>query len=185
MLVGYARVSSAGQSLEVQRDQLTAAGCERIFEEKRSGRSASDRPALKEALRFVREGDTLVITRFDRLARSAGDLLDLVKKLEANGVGFRCLQQDFDMTGPMGKLMRTILAAFAEWEADIRAERQREGQDKAKANGVRFGRPKSPQEEAIRSALEAGESPMAIHQRLGVARSTVYRVKGELARAAG
>ena len=179
-LVGYARVSSAGQSLEVQREQLLAAGCSRVFEEKRSGRTASDRPALQEAIKWTREGDTLAVTRLDRLARSITDLRQIVDGLTAEGVGFRCLQQGaLDTTRSDGKLLLNILGSFAEFEADIRRERQMEGIAKAKAKGVYKGRPATLDRAAILAALEAGEKPHAIAVRLGVARSSVYKVRGE------
>jgi DNA invertase Pin-like site-specific DNA recombinase len=180
MQIGYARVSSVGQSLDIQREQLEAAGCERIFEEKRSGRTASDRAALKEALRFAREGDTVVVTRLDRLARSVVDLHDIVKDLQGRRVGFKCLQQPLDTTGPYGKLMFTILGGFAEFEADIRRERQMEGIAKAKERGVYRGRRSSIDPQEIRRALAAGENPTSVHKRLGVARSSVYRLRDAL-----
>jgi DNA invertase Pin-like site-specific DNA recombinase len=182
MQVGYARVSSAGQSLDIQRELLTSAGCERIFEEKKSGRDAANRPALQEALRFVREGDTLTVTRLDRLARSVTDLRDIVlgtgkrEGLAARGVGFRCLQQPLDTTGPYGKLMLTILGSFAEFENDLRRERQAEGIAKAKAEGRPMGRPREIDVDAVRAALDAGERPAAIARRLGIGRASVYRV---------
>lgn len=177
MQIGYARVSSVGQSLDIQREQLQAAGCERIFEEKRSGRSAADRAALKEALRFAREGDTLVVTRLDRLARSITDLREIVDGLSAKGVGFRCLQQGaLDTTRSDGKLMLNILGSFAEFEADLRRERQMEGIAKAKERGVYKGRKPSIDAEGIAKALSGGESPTAVAKRFGVARSSVYRL---------
>jgi DNA invertase Pin-like site-specific DNA recombinase len=177
MLVGYARVSSAGQSLEVQREQLRAAGCERIFEEKRSGRRATDRPALTEALGFVREGDTLAVTRLDRLARSMLDLHQILAGLTAKGVGFRALQQaGVDTTTSAGKLTLGILGAVAEFEADIRKERQAEGIAKAKAKGLYRGRKATIDGTAIRAALAEGESPSAIAERMKIARSSVYRL---------
>lgn len=177
MQIGYARVSSVGQSLDIQREQLQAAGCERIFEEKRSGRSAADRAALKEALRFAREGDTLVVTRLDRLARSITDLREIVDGLSAKGVGFRCLQQGaLDTTRSDGKLMLNILGSFAEFEADLRRERQMEGIAKAKERGVYKGRKPSLDAEGIAKALAAGGSPTAVAKRFGVARSSVYRL---------
>ena len=178
MLVGYARVSSVGQSLEVQREQLKAAGCEKLFEEKRSGRTAADRPQLQAALEFVREGDALVVTRLDRLARSITDLRQMVDGLAAKGVAFRCLQQGaLDTTRSDGKLLLNILGSFAEFEADIRRERQMEGIAKAKAAGVYRGRKASIDTSAIRAALEAGEKPAHVAKRLGIARSSVYRLK--------
>ena len=178
MLVGYARVSSAGQSLEVQREQLAAAGAEKIFEEKRSGRTAADRAALKDALEFVREGDTLAVTRLDRLARSIIDLRQIVEGLAVKTVAFRCLQQGaLDTTRSDGKLLLNILGSFAEFEADIRRERQQEGIEKAKVRGVYKGRPRSIDAEAVRAALDAGEHPDDIRRRLGCARSSIYRLR--------
>lgn len=177
MLIGYARVSSAGQSLDIQREQLQAAGCERIFEEKKSGATVSSRAVLEEALEFARDGDALIVTRLDRLARSIMDLRQIVDGLTAKGVGFRCLQQGaLDTTRSDGKLLLNILGSFAEFEADIRRERQMEGIAKAKEAGVYRGRRPSIDVAAVRAALAAGESPTAVAKRLGYARSSVYRV---------
>ena len=176
MLVGYARVSSAGQSLEVQREQLAAAGAEKIFEEKRSGRTAADREALAEALEFVREGDVLAVTKLDRLARSMLDLHQIIAALAAKNVGFRALQQPVDTTTPTGELILGVLAAVAQFENAIRRERQADGIVKAKAKGVYKGRPVSIDGDAIRAALAAGEKPAEIAKRLGIARSSVYRM---------
>jgi len=179
VLVGYARVSSVGQSLDVQREQLKAAGCEKIFEEKRSGRTAADRAELQAALEFVREGDTLVVTRLDRLARSITDLRQMVDGLAAKSVGFRCLQQGaLDTARSDGKLLLNILGSFAEFEADIRRERQMEGIAKAKAAGVYKGRrPSVPVEEVKRLAAD-GVKPSEIAERLKVGRTSVYRALG-------
>jgi DNA invertase Pin-like site-specific DNA recombinase len=176
-IVGYARVSSIGQSLEVQREALTGAGCDKIFEEKKSGRKASDREQLANALDFIREGDTLIVTRLDRLARSVLDLHQIIAKVAAKGASFRVLQHDgIDTSTSTGKLTLAVLAAVAEFEADIRAERQRDGIEAAKANGVYKGRPATIDAEEIQAALTAGERPAALAKRLGVARSTVYRL---------
>lgn len=182
MLVGYARVSSAGQSLDVQLEQLEAAGCapENIYQEKRSGRSAADRPALKDAIRFVRKGDTLVVTRLDRLARSMLDLHQIIDKLTSKGVGFRALQQPVDTTTPTGELILGVLAAVAQFENAIRRERQADGIAKAKAEGRYRGRVQTLPRADIKAALEAGEAPHAVAARLNVARSSIYRVKAEL-----
>lgn len=142
-IVGYARVSSAGQSLEVQREQLLAAGCEQIFEEKRSGTTTDGREQLEAALRYVRKGDVFTCTRLDRLARSLVDLRRIVDQLTEKEVGFRCLQQHIDTTTSEGRLMLNILASFAEFETDIRKERQTDGIAKAKAAGKYRGRPRS------------------------------------------
>src|SRR4051794_12883272 len=116
MLIGYGRVSSTGQDLSVQMDSLKAAGCERIFAEKRSGRDAEGRAALREAIDFARAGDTLLVMRLDRLARSMRDLFNLLAELNTEGVGFRCIEQgQVDTTTSTGKLLLGVLAAIAEF----------------------------------------------------------------------
>ena len=176
MLVGYARVSSAGQSLEVQLEALDSAGCEKVMSEKRSGSSTDGRDALKETLEFVREGDTLVVTRLDRLARSAGDLHQIVKGLASRNVGFRCLQQGgMDTTTSTGKLLLGVLASIAEFESDIRRERQREGIDRAKAAGVYKGRKRSIDRATVRSLQLEGLGATEIAIQLGIGRASVYR----------
>ena len=160
MLVGYGRVSSAGQSLEVQLEALAAAGCQKIFSEKRSGTSVTGRDELAEALDFVREGDTLVVTRLDRLARSAADLHTIVARLSAKGIAFRCLQQGgLDTDTSTGKLLLGVLASIAEFETDIRKERQREGIDRAKIAGVYKGRKASVDVAMMRSLKQQGVGP--------------------------
>lgn len=176
MLVGYARVSSVGQSLEVQLDALKEAGCEEIFAEKQSGTSTDRRQALQDALKFARKGDTLVVTRLDRLARSAGDLHAIVSRLSSEGITFRCLQQSgVDTTTSTGKLLLGMLAAIAEFETDIRKERQREGIERAKAAGVYKGRKPSVDAAAVRKLHGEGVSPTVIAKQLGIGRASVYR----------
>lgn len=176
MLVGYARVSSVGQSLEVQLDALRAAGCEKVFAEKRSGTSTDGRVELAEALSFVREGDTLVVTRLDRLARSAGDLHGIVKQLAEKGYGFDCLQQPgMCTTSSTGKLLLGVLASIAEFEADIRRERQREGIERAKAAGVYKGRKRTVNVTAVRALRDQGLGGTEIANQLGIGRASVYR----------
>ncbi|HUD30315.1 MAG TPA: recombinase family protein [Novosphingobium sp.] len=183
MLVGYARVSSAGQSLEVQLDALRAAGCDKIFQEKKSGTSAEGRDALADALDFVRDGDTLMVTRLDRLARSSVDLHNIIERISAKGVKFRCLQQaGVDTDSGMGKLVLAILGAVAAFETDIRKERQREGIEKAKAKGVYKGRKPSVEGDAVRLLRAEGVGPSEIAKRLGIGRASVYRaLKADLA----
>lgn len=180
-VVGYARVSSVGQSLEVQEDALRAAGCEKVFSEKRTGTTQEGREELKRALEYVRDGDTFVVSRIDRLARSVSDLGDIVSVLTAKGVSFRALQQgEFDTTAATGRLFLTMLGAFAEFETSLRRERQMEGIEKAKAEGRYKGRPKSVDAASIRRLHAEGEKPAHIAKRLGVARSTVYEaLKGQ------
>jgi DNA invertase Pin-like site-specific DNA recombinase len=176
MLVGYGRVSSVGQSLDIQLEALKSAGCDKVFAEKKSGTSAGARDALQEALDFVREGDTLVVTRLDRLARSSNDLHNIIARLTGKEAKFRCLQQSgVDTDSGMGKLVLAILGAVAEFETDIRRERQREGIDKAKAAGVYRGRKPSVDAHRVRELHKAGMGPSAIAKELKVGRTSVYR----------
>ena len=176
-IVGYARVSSAGQSLEIQQEQLTQAGCEKLFSEKQSGTSTSNRLALQDALEWLREGDTLVVTRLDRLARSGKDLHDIIDKLSRKKVSFQCLQQGaVDTTTSMGKLVLGILGAVAEFETDIRKERQRDGIEKAKLRGVYKGRPASIDASKVRELRTAGMGGAEIAKQMGIGRASVYRL---------
>jgi DNA invertase Pin-like site-specific DNA recombinase len=175
-LVGYARVSSAGQSLEVQLEQLKAAGCEEIFAEKRTGTTTQGREQLDLALRFVRRGDILIVTRLDRLARSITDLSRVVDVLADKEVGFRCLQQGaVDTTKPEGRLMLNLLGCFAEFETAIRKERQREGIEKAKADGRYRGRPRAIDPSEVVRLSSEGLGATEIARRLGIGRASVYR----------
>lgn len=174
--VGYARVSSAGQSLDIQLDALKAKGCDKVFAEKISGRSAKDRIELANAIDFVREGDTLIVTRLDRLARSVSDLHQIVAKLSTKGVGFRCLSQSgVDTDSSTGKLMMSVLGAVAEFENDIRRERQMEGIAKAKADGRYRGRKPSINPDRVKELHSQGLGASAIARSLGIGRASVYR----------
>lgn len=180
-LIGYGRVSSKSQSLDIQIDALIGAGVssEHLYIEKASGRRREGREALGELLsRGIRKGDTVVCTRLDRLARSTRELLQITETLETKGVDLKVLEQPIDTSTPTGKLFFTILGAFGEFEASIRAERQREGIDAALAKGAKSpfkGRPASIDPNAIQSLRENGLSPTAIAKELGIARSSVYR----------
>ncbi|AYO18527.1 recombinase family protein (plasmid) [Vibrio owensii] len=138
--VGYARVSSTGQSLDVQLAKLNQVGCQRIYQEKRSGRT-SNRPEFQSCMNYLREGDTLVITRLDRLARSVVHLAQLAKRFEKEKINLIVIDQNIDTSTSTGRLMFNMLASIAEFENDLRTERQAEGIAKAKENGVKFGRP--------------------------------------------
>lgn len=178
-LVAYIRVSSIGQSLEVQRDKMLALGVDpdHIFEEKRSGVD-SNRPALKEALRFARKGDTFVITKIDRLARSAADLLAIVKDLQGKGVELRVLDQSIDTSNPAGRAMLQMLGVFAEFETAIRAERQMDGIAKAKAKGTKFGRRTQATPDVVTEIRRLRGEGMLIKDimaRTGLSKATVYR----------
>lgn len=177
MLVGYGRVSSSGQSLDIQLEALGAAGCEKVFAEKMSGRSTTDREQLAMALDFVREGDTLVVTRLDRLARSVGDLHRIIEKLTGKGAAFRCLNQSgVDTDTSTGRLMLAILGAVAAFENDIRRERQMEGVQKARLAGKYKGRPATICPDAVRELRQQGLGATAIAKKLGIGRASVYRM---------
>jgi DNA invertase Pin-like site-specific DNA recombinase len=139
-LVGYARVSSVGQSLDVQLDKLKH--CHKVFQEKKSGASGK-RPRLQACLEYVREGDALVVTRLDRLARSTLDLCQLADALARKQVNLQVLDQSIDTADATGRLLFNMLGAIAQFETELRAERQMDGIQKAKERGVRFGRKKT------------------------------------------
>lgn len=134
-LVGYGRVSTIEQGLQIQLDKLKDAGCEYVYAEHRSGAETKNRPELEAAISSLRKGDVLVVTKLDRFGRNVLDVLRLLKRVEEAGAFFRCLDQPIATDGPMGQLMLTVLAAFAQFELDIRAERQKEGIAAAKAAG--------------------------------------------------
>lgn len=172
---GYARVSSQGQSLDIQESALNASGCLAVFAEKASGTSTKGRPELKRVLAILGDGDTLVVTRLDRLARSMSDLLQITAAIEEKGASLKCLEQPFETTGPMGKLVRNILGVIAEFETELRRERQAEGITAAKARGVYKGRKPTVDVAAIRADAAAGKAPGAIAKDHGVSRMTVWR----------
>ncbi|PTW45598.1 DNA invertase Pin-like site-specific DNA recombinase [Sphingomonas faeni] len=181
MIVGYARVSTTDQDNTIQTDALTAAGAEKVFAERKSGTTAINRDQLHAAIDFVREGDTLICTRLDRLARSAQDLLTIIQTLADKGVGFRCAEQaGVDTTTISGKLTLTILAAVAEFETAIRKERQLEGIAAAKAKGTVYkGRQPSIDVAKVRDMRASGHGPAAIAKAMGITRQSVYRVTKE------
>jgi DNA invertase Pin-like site-specific DNA recombinase len=178
MLVGYARTSTADQNagLDAQKRDLAAAGAEKVFSEQVS--SVAARGALATCLAFLREGDVLVVTKPDRLARSTAELLTIEADLSKRGVGLMVLSmggERLDTRNPTSKLMLTILAGVATWEREIMLERQREGIAKAKAEGKYLGRKPSLPVAEIKARAAGGEGPAAIAKSLGVARSSVYR----------
>lgn len=182
MKIGYARVSSRGQSLELQHSRLQAAGCDKIFEEKRSGGKGTERPALVSTLEFVREGDTLVITKLDRLARSVIDLASIADTLARKGVGFVVLDQPIDTTTSTGRLIYNVLGAIAEFERELIVERRMDGIEDARKKGVKFGRkPKLTEEDKtkIREAHQGGTHWRELMATYGVGKSHLYRVIGE------
>lgn len=177
--VAYARVSTSGQTLDAQLDQLAAQGCELIFQETMSGARA-DRPELAKALNVLGEGDTFVVTRLDRLARSTFDLLGTVRKIEARGAKLKSLAEAWaDTTTPAGRLMLTILGGLAEFERSLIVERTGEGRERARREGRRLGRPPkltSHQKALIAEWRAEGQDNAQIARALGVSRSTVSRV---------
>ncbi|RKT34943.1 DNA invertase Pin-like site-specific DNA recombinase [Roseovarius halotolerans] len=177
---GYARVSTTSQDLELQRKALQAAGCEVIREEKVSGTSRRGREELKTLLEFLRDGDTLVVTRLDRLARSMDDLSSIVTELQAKGVALKATEQPVDTSSAAGKAFFQMLGVFAEFETNLRKERQMEGIAKAKSKGVYKGRrPSIDVEEVRRLRNVEGLGATAIANKLGIARTSVYRVLGD------
>ena len=180
MLIGYARVSSSDQSLDLQRDALNRAGIDKMFEEKKSGRSADDRPELQSAIEFAREGDTIIVTKLDRLARSVRDLHNLLARLDEKQVGFRCLDQAIDTTSSTGRLTLSILGAVAAFELDIRAERQREGIEAAKKRGVYQGRRSNIDLDRVRQ-LSTRMKPPEIAAVMGISRASAYRALSQIA----
>lgn len=182
MNIGYARVSSVGQSLDVQLRKLESFGCEKVFQEKKSGASTRQREAVNDALEFCREGDVLVVTKLDRLARSMLDLQSIVVTLERKKVDLVVLDQKIDTTTPAGRLTFHLLGAVAEFERDLIAERRNDGIATAKAKGVKFGRREKltdAQVEELRAARRAGEARSKLQERFGISKSTFYRLNSE------
>jgi DNA invertase Pin-like site-specific DNA recombinase len=178
-IVGYARVSTGQQDHTTQVERLTAAGATKIFTEKRSGLDGS-RPELAECLRYVREGDTLIVTKLDRLARSTADLYRIVTDLTKRGVGFKVLDDAaVDTSSRTGKLVMGILALIAEFETEIRRERQMEGIAKAKAEGRTGGRPKLVTDEIaseINRLRGTGMSIRNIAKEVNFSKATIQKV---------
>jgi len=177
MLIGYVRVSTIEQNVAPQIDQLKQAGCERIFRDKASGAKA-ERPGLKEALDFLREGDSLVVWRLDRLGRSLKHLLETVSMLEERGIGFRSLQESIDTTTSGGRLIFHIFGALAEFERNLIRERTMAGLRAARARGRIGGRPRKldakKTELAYRLYDEKKYAVKEICQMLGVSKPTLY-----------
>ena len=180
MKVGYARVSSSGQDLEVQLDALKKRGCEKIFKEKVSGTSTQGREKLRECLDFVREGDELVFTRVDRVARSILDLQLIVKELTEKGVTITATEQPISTKDATSKCFLDMLGVFAEFETNLRAERQLEGIAKAKERGVYTGRKAKIDVEKIKKLKAEGMGATAIAKKLKIHRDSVYRLLKEV-----
>jgi DNA invertase Pin-like site-specific DNA recombinase len=173
---GYARVSTTDQSLDIQHEALEAAGCEVIRAEKVSGASRAGRAELDTLLEFIRKGDTLVVTRLDRLGRSVADLADIVRTLESKGAHLRVLDHDINTKGASGKAFMGMLMVFSEFETNIRRERQMEGIEKAKERGVYKGRKPTIEREKVKEMAARGVGATEIAKALGIGRASVYRV---------
>jgi DNA invertase Pin-like site-specific DNA recombinase len=172
---GYARVSTHDQDLSIQEAALKAAGCELVRAEKMSGTKREGRAELELLLEFVRAGDELVITRIDRLARSIGDLQDIVRALRTKGVTLRATEQPIDTATAAGKCFFDMLGVFAEFETNLRRERQLEGIARAKAAGVYKGRKRSVPVDEVKQMRAGGRSPTEIAEELDISRMSVYR----------
>jgi DNA invertase Pin-like site-specific DNA recombinase len=173
---GYARVSTNTQDLTIQREALQKAGCELIREEKRSGTTLEGRDELETLITFMRAGDVLVFTRIDRLARSIEDLQAIVKRLIAKGVALRSTDTPIDTSTAAGKAFLQMLGVFAEFETNLRKERQLEGIAKAKAAGVYTGRKASIDPAQVRALHAEGLGATAIAKQLAIGRASVYRI---------
>ena len=177
MKIGYARVSSSGQHLDMQRTALTDVGCEKIYEEKVSG--VAHREQLQECMQYIREGDTLVIYKLDRLGRSLKDLLDIIEQLQIKKVNLVSLKDNIDTGSTTGKLVLHIFASLAEFERDLIKERTEEGRREAKKKGVKFGRPVQPKPEKADICAQLyknGNSVAIIMRTTGIkSRNTVYK----------
>ena len=179
-MYGYARVSSEGQDLEIQVEVLKRAGCEIVRSEKVSGTSKEGRSELQNIMDFVRSGDTLVVTRIDRLARSVKDLQEIVYELRSKGVSLKATEQPIDTGTPAGKAFLDMLGVFAEFETSLRKERQMEGIAKAKVKGVYKGRKPSIDFDAVTELRDKGLGATAIAKELGIGRASVYRLEKSL-----
>lgn len=174
---GYARCSSISQSLDIQIADLNANACQFIRQEKVSGRTRDDRPELRTILDFMQKGDILMVTRLDRLARSTLDLCQIVKELEQKGCTLRATQQSIDTSTPLGRMMVQLLGVFAEFENEIRRERQAAGIALGKQRGVYKGRARKYDTEAVFKAYEANKKLGAtkLARKLGCSKHTIYR----------
>jgi DNA invertase Pin-like site-specific DNA recombinase len=178
MLIGYARVSTTDQNLNLQKDALQAAGCERLFTDTVSG-ARVERPGLRAALEACRSGDTLVVWKLDRLGRSLPHLVETVRELYGRDVGFKSLQEQIDTTTAGGKLIFHIFASLAEFERDLIRERTKAGLAAARARGRKGGRPKGVDQKKQKAALalkkDAGRSVREICEIVGISRNTYYK----------
>lgn len=175
--IGYARTSTTDQNLDAQVSALKAAGCGMVRTEQKSGASLDGRPELKTILDFIHPGETLVVTRIDRLARGLGDLQTIVTHLKNKGAHLAATEQPVDTSTATGKAFFDMLGVFAEFETNLRRERQAEGITAAKNRGVYRGRIPKIDMTAIQAKLVEGLSPTDIARDMGISRGTVYKAK--------
>ena len=175
-IYGYARVSTTDQDVTIQVQALKAAGCTMVRAEKVTGTKRGGRTQLQLIMEFAQAGDTLMVTRVDRLARSVRDLQDIVHELKAKGVTLKATEQPIDTGTAAGKCFLDMLGVFAESGTNLRRERQLEGIAQAKAKGVYKGRPPTIDAEAVREMRARGMGPKEIAERLGIGRTSVYRL---------
>ncbi len=177
MLIGYARVSTTDQSLSPQIDALNEAGCEKLFTDIASG-TKTDRPGLNQALEFCRTNDTLMVWKLDRMGRSMSHLIEVIRTLETQQVGFRSLTEQIDTTTPGGRLIFHVFGALAEFERDLIRERVNAGLRSARARGRTGGRPPIPEETKTMARALLADKTLSIKQicaQLGIAKSTLYK----------
>lgn len=178
MLIGYARVSTDDQNLDLQKDALTRSGCDRIMEDRLSGASAA-RPGLEATLDYARPGDVIVVWRLDRLSRSLKDLIEMVAMLESKGIGLKSLHESIDTSSSSGKLVFHIFGALAEFERNLIRERTQAGLQAARARGRKGGRPKALNSDkralAIKLYDEKQHTVDQICQMMGVSKPTLYK----------
>ena len=175
-VIGYARVSTTDQDLSIQEEALRTAGCTVLRSEKRSGSTTEGRDQLQTVLDFIQRGDTLVVTKLDRLARSLADLSRIVELLVKKGASLRILNTNIDTSTASGKAFLGMLGVFAEFETNLRRERQLEGIAKAKLAGVYKGRPASIDADEVRQLKSSGKGATEIARAMGVGRASVYRL---------
>jgi len=177
--IGYARVSTTDQSTDIQITALKTAGCHTIRSEKVSGKSRNGRNELATILDFLRDGDQLVVHKLDRLGRNTRDVLNLVHEIETKGASLKVLEPEIDTSGPMGKMILTVLGMVSEMELSFIKERQRLGIEAAKLKGVYKGRPTSVDHDLVKKLRDDGVGATAIAKEVGCSRGAVYKILKE------
>ncbi len=178
--IGYARVSTEDQDLAIQKCALEKDGCAIVFEEKKSGTKRQDRKQLELALKVLTKGDKLVVLRLDRLGRSLRDLANIAHEIENVGAHLRVIEQSVDTSTSAGRAFFGMLAVFAQFETDVRRERQSEGISRAKKNGIYKGGKPRIDRDRVADLIGQGHGPASVARLLGISRMSVYRILGEL-----